>query len=67
MRETLTTGFVSNISHSGSDQTEALRFKLQMLGILAGVSEQEIIDSIYFWMNDRSADGDDVMEELNIS
>ena len=67
VRETLTTGFVSNISHSGKDQTEALRFKLQMLGILAGVSEQEIIDSIDFWMNDRSADGDVVMEELNIS
>ena len=67
VRETLTTGFVSNISHSGKDQTEALRFKLQMLGILAGVSEQEIIDSVDFWMNDRSADGDVVMEQLNIS
>ena len=67
VRETLTTGFVTNISHSGQDQTEALRFKLKMLGILAGVSEQDIIDSIDFWMNDRSADGDVVMEELQIS
>ena len=69
-KEIFTTGFTPNISHSGEDQTTTLRHKLQTLAVLAGddggTSVQDIIDSIDFWMSDRSSDGDVVLDNLGI-
>ena len=69
-KEIFTTGFTPNISHSGEDQTTTLRHKLQTLAVLAGddvgTSVQDIIDSIDFWMSDRSSDGNVVLDNLGI-
>ena len=67
-KETLTTGFTSNLSHSGSDQTLTVKHKLQTLAILSGedTKVQDIIDMIDFFMNDRSADCEIVLGDLGI-
>ena len=67
-RETFTTGFTPNLSHTGEDQATTLRHKLEMLAVLVGdgTSIQDIIDYIDFWMSDRSADGDVVLQNLGI-
>jgi hypothetical protein len=67
-KETLTTGFTPNLSHSGQDQTTSVKFKLQTLAVLAGegTTYQDIIDNLDFWISDRSADCDIVLDELGI-
>ena len=67
-RETLTTGFTPNLSHSGQDQASTVKYKLEQLAVLAGegTSLQDIIDVLDFWMTDRSADNDIVLDELGI-
>ena len=67
-KETLTTGFTPNLSHSGQDQTTSVKFKLQTLAVLAGedTTLQDIIDNLDFWISDRSADCDVVLDELGI-
>ena len=65
-RQAYTTGFHPNLSHSGEDQTETLKFALQQMAVLAGVSLEEFIEQVDFWMTDRSGDGDVVMEKLGV-
>ena len=49
-RETFTTGFTPNLSHSGQDQTTTVKFKLQTLAVLAGegTSLDDILENIDF-------------------
>ena len=71
-RETYTTGFTPNLSHSGQDQAITLKHSLQVLSILArdepedkyGV--EDIIETFDFWMSDRSADGNVLLDNLGI-
>ena len=71
-RETYTTGFSPNLSHSGQDQSTTLRHSLQVLSVLAKnepddhYSIEDIIENFDFWMSDRSADGNIVLDNLGI-
>ena len=65
-RKSYTTGFHSNLSHSGEDQTQSLKFALEQMAVLAGTGLEELIEQVDFWMTDRSGDGDIVMENLGI-
>ena len=71
-RETLTTGFTPNLSHSGRDQAITLRHSLEVLSVLAGeeagekFSVDDVISQIDFWMSDRSADGDVLLNDLGV-
>ena len=71
-RETYTTGFTSNLSHSGQDQATTLRHGLKVLSVLAGgecgeqFDESDMIENIDFWMSDRSADGTVLLDNLGI-
>ena len=55
-KKTMTTGYVENISHSGTDGATAYEFKLQCLAILANSTVQDIKSSIDFWMSDCAGD-----------
>ena len=71
-RETYTTGFTSNLSHSGQDQATTLRHSLKVLSVLAGdecgetFDVEDIIENIDFWMSDRSADGSVLLDDLRV-
>ena len=72
-RQTLTTGFTPNISHSGKDQATTLKYSLQTLAILTRgeiddheFNVDDLIELIDFFMSDRSADGNVVLVELDI-
>ena len=71
-RESYTTGFTENISHSGQDQGASINQTLQILSVLATennedqVSVEEIKESIDFWMTDRSTDCSVALDELEV-
>ena len=71
-RETYTTGFAPNLSHSGQDQATTLRHSLQVLSVLAGdgpedqYSVEDLIETFDFWMSDRSADGNVLFDNLGV-
>ena len=71
-RETYTTAFTSNLSHSGQDQATTLRHSLKVLSVLAGdecgetFDVDDIIENIDFWMSDRSADGSVLLDDLGV-
>ena len=72
-RQTFTTGFTPNISHSGQDQGKTMKYSLQTLAILIreemGDPEfnyDDLIEHIDFFMCDRSSDGNIVLDELGI-
>ena len=71
-RETFTTGYTPNISHSGSDQAKTHRHSLEVLAVLARSDNDakydanDICDAFDFWMADRSNDGDAVLDELGV-
>ena len=67
-RETYTTGFTPNLSHSGLDQAATLKHSLQMLAVLAGkdMSVDDLIEQIDFWMSDRAADCDVLLDTLGV-
>ena len=65
-KETLTTGFVENASHSGNDAAKAYEYKLKCLSILADTTVDEIKSNIDFWMTDRASDCTDFLEKLGV-
>lgn len=65
-KETFTTGFTPNASHSGKDSALAIEYELKRLAVLGGVSHEEIAMMIDFVMTDRAADNDVMMAELNL-
>ena len=72
-RESYTTGFTENISHSGTDQATSIKQTLQILSVLASendddkVTVDDIKHNISFWMSDRSKDGSLALDELEVS
>lgn len=67
VRQSLTTGFLPNISHSGSDSATAVRSSISQMAVLCSVQYEEMADFIDFWMNDRAGDGDKMLDELGVS
>ena len=66
-RETFSTGYLENVSHSGGDNAAGVQSWLTQMSVLTGVSYQEILDMFDFWMNDRAGDSDASLDELGIS
>ena len=65
-RETFTTGFDPDISHSGENSAFSMNTKLKMLSILTSHNSDELKSSIDFWMGDRADDVTKAMEILGI-
>ena len=66
-RETFSTGYLENISHSGGDSAAGVEVWLTQMSILTDVPYQELLDMFDFWMNDRAGDSDASLDELGIS
>ena len=65
-RRTFTAGFLENISHTAENAAMSMQFTLDVLGLLAGVSGEDIKHNIDFWMADRASDVDPSLEKLGI-
>lgn len=61
-----TTGFTENSSHSGEDSARSIKYELQRLATLAGVSADEIAEMIDFIMTDRASDNNVMFDKLNL-
>ena len=67
VRQSMTTGFLPNISHSGQDSAVAVRSSISQMAVLCKVQFEEMIDFIDFFMNDRAGDSDTMLDELGVS
>ena len=66
-RETFSTGYLENVSHSGSDNAAGVQSWLTQMSVLTDVPYEEILGMFDFWMNDRAGDSDASLDELGIS
>ena len=67
VRQSFTTGFLPNISHSGADSAVAVRSCISQMAVLCNVQFEDMTDFIDFYMNDRAADSDAMLDELGVS
>jgi hypothetical protein len=65
-KKALTTGYLENVSHSGSDGASAYEFKLKCLSVLADCSVEELKGSIDFWITDRAGDCATMLQNLGV-
>ena len=65
-RDSYTSGFYENISHCGKDAAEIVRFDIKKMAILTGNSYDEMFSMIDFFMNDRSSDGNTMLDDLGV-
>ena len=66
-RQSLTTGFLPNISHKGVDSATAVRSAISQLAVLCKVQYEEMTDFIDFFMRDRAGGGDVMLDELGVA
>ena len=66
VRQSLTTGFLPNISHSGEDSAVAVRSSISQMAVLCGVQFEEMIQFVDFFMNDRAGDSDVMLDQLGV-
>ena len=50
VRQSLTTGFLPNISHSGQDSAVAVKSSVSQMAVLCGVQYEEMVDFIDFFL-----------------
>ena len=67
VRQSMTTGFLPNISHSGQDSAVAVRSSISQMAVLCNVQFEEMIDFVDFFMNDRAGDSDKMLDELGVA
>ena len=67
VRQSLTTGFLPNISHKGTDSAIAVKSAISQLAVLCKVQYEEMTDFIDFFMGDRAGDGDVMLDELGVA
>ena len=65
-KDSFSTGFYENISHSGTDSAKIVSHDIAKLGLLVGVSYDEMLTLINFFMTDRAGDSDTMLTELGI-
>ena len=65
-RQTFTTGFDPNISHTGEHSAFSINTKLKMLCVLTNQKSEDLKAGIDFWMGDRADDVTKAMEILGI-
>ena len=67
VRQSFTTGFLPNISHTGQDSAVAVQSAISQMAVLCNVKFEEMTDFIDFYMNDRAGDSDTMLDELDVS
>ena len=67
VRQTFTTGFTPNISHSGEDSATSVRSVIGQMAVLCSVQYEEMQDFIDFFMTDRAGDADTMLDHLGVS
>ena len=65
-RQTFTTGFDPNISHTGEHSAFSIDTKFKMLSVLTNQKSEDLKADIDFWMGDRADDVTKAMEILGI-
>ena len=65
-RQTFTTGFLPNISHSGQHSAVNVRTWISQMVVLCEVQYEEMFDFFNFFMNDRASDSDAMLDELGV-
>ena len=65
-RESFSTGFNTNISHSGVEVARTVTYDIAKLAVLTGNSFESLIEMIDFFMTDRVADNETMLDELKI-
>ena len=65
-RQTFTTSYVENVSHSGQDAAAAHDMKLKVLAVLSDSTLDEIKESIDFWITDRAGDCNIMLQHLGV-
>ena len=65
-KESFSTGFHHNASHSGKDSALIVSHDIAKLAILAGADYDEMLNLIDFFMTDRAGDSDTMLAELGV-
>jgi len=65
-RTTYSTGFLENISHSGSNQAMSINHIFSLMATLCETTPEFVKSCIDFFMLDRSGDGESALNELEI-
>ena len=65
-RQTSSTGFLPNISHSGQHSTLSVRTWMSQMAVLCEVKYEETFDFFNFFMKDRASDSDAMLDELGV-
>ena len=65
-RETFTSGFYQNASHSGKTSAETVKHDIAKMAILTNNTYWEMFQLIDFFMTDRAGDSDVMLSELGV-
>ena len=65
-KETFTTGFKENASHCGKDAARIIQHELAKMAVLTGNTYEDMKDMVDYFMNDRSGDGDIMLDEIGV-
>ena len=65
-RETFTSGFYPNASHSGEAAAETVKHDIAKMAVLTNSTYKEILSLLDFFMTDRAGDADAMLDKLDI-
>ena len=65
-RESFSTGFKINASHSGVEGARTVKYDIAKLAVLTGNTFGSMIQMIDFFMIDRAGDNDSMLDELKV-
>ena len=65
-RETFTSGFYQNASHTGKIAAETVQHDVAKMAILTNNTYRGILDQFQYFMTDRAGDSDVMLDELGI-
>ena len=66
-RETFTSGFYENASHSGKSSAETVKHDIAKMAVLTNNIYHEMLNLIDFFMSDRAGDSDVMLDEIGVS
>ena len=67
VRQSFTTGFTANISHSGEHSAVSVKSVIGQMAVLLNVQYEEMHDFLDFFMTDRAGDADVMLDNLGVS
>ena len=66
-RETFTSGFYPNASHTGKDAAETVKHDVAKMAVLTNNTYREMLSLVDFFMTDRDGSSDKMLDELDVS